>query len=38
MVISMAWRTLDDARKEHRLATTGLYAHVRHLGMPDSSW
>jgi protein-S-isoprenylcysteine O-methyltransferase Ste14 len=30
IVIANAWRTLYDARKERRLATSGLYAHVRH--------
>jgi len=30
IVISTGWRTLYEAQKEHRLAMTGLYAHVRH--------
>jgi protein-S-isoprenylcysteine O-methyltransferase Ste14 len=30
VVISMGWRTLYEAQTEHRLATSGLYGHVRH--------
>lgn len=30
IMLSSAWRVLYQAQKEHRLATTGLYARVRH--------
>lgn len=30
VVISMSWKTLYAAQREHRLATTGPYAYVRH--------
>ncbi len=30
IVLSMAWKVLYAAQRERRLATTGLYAHVRH--------
>jgi protein-S-isoprenylcysteine O-methyltransferase Ste14 len=29
-VLAKSWRVLFDAQKEHRLATTGPYAYVRH--------
>jgi protein-S-isoprenylcysteine O-methyltransferase Ste14 len=30
VILAKAWRVLFDAQKEHRLATTGPYAYVRH--------
>jgi methanethiol S-methyltransferase len=30
IMLSSAWRVLYDAQTHHRLATTGLYAHIRH--------
>ena len=30
IMLSSAWRVLYDAQTRHRLATTGLYAHMRH--------
>lgn len=30
IMLSAAWRVLYDAQTHHRLATTGLYAHIRH--------
>ena len=30
MIIAGGWRALYEAQKQHRLATAGLYAHVRH--------
>lgn len=30
MTIAAGWRTLYEAQREHRLATTGLYTYVRH--------
>lgn len=30
VMLSAAWRVLYDAQTHHRLATTGLYAHMRH--------
>ncbi len=30
LMISVAWRVLYDAQRHHRLATTGLYARIRH--------
>ncbi|HEY0845077.1 MAG TPA: isoprenylcysteine carboxylmethyltransferase family protein [Noviherbaspirillum sp.] len=30
IMLSSAWRVLYDAQKHHRLATTGLYARMRH--------
>ena len=30
VLISAAWKRLFDAQRQHRLATTGIYAYVRH--------
>ena len=30
IMLSSAWRVLYDAQRHHRLATTGLYSHMRH--------
>ena len=30
ILLSVAWKTLHAAQQEHRLATTGVYAHIRH--------
>jgi protein-S-isoprenylcysteine O-methyltransferase Ste14 len=29
-ILSAGWKTLYEAQQQHRLATTGIYAHVRH--------
>jgi methanethiol S-methyltransferase len=38
VLISAAWKVLYDAQQQHRLATTGVYARVRHPQYVGFTW